>query len=125
MGGHAGSQDVFELGIAQLLESRRREVRRLGFLPQLRACEETVLLRCAEPVARRVAFPAMTECLNQVGAAIQGRIARGVRDKGAWREEQQFPGPQRKGPAEVALEVGRLAGAAVWGPAQTGGPQRA
>src|SRR2546426_9518224 len=53
VGGHAGSQDVLELGIAQLLESRRREVRRPGLLPQLRAGEEAVLLRRAEPVARR------------------------------------------------------------------------
>src|SRR5213079_3391033 len=59
IGGHAGSQDVLELGIAQLLESRRREVRRPGFLPQLRAGEEAVLVRRAEPVARRMAFPAM------------------------------------------------------------------
>src|SRR5882672_10044565 len=112
IGGHAGSQDVLELGIAQLLESRRREVRRLDFLPEPRAGEKAVLLRCAKPVARRVAFSAMTERLNQIRAAIQDRIARGGRDEGAWRKEQQLPAPQRKAPADVELKVVRLAGTA-------------
>src|SRR5205807_9857506 len=94
------------------LESRRREVRRLGLFPQLRAGEETALLGRAEPVARRVAFPAMTERLHQIGAAIQGRIARGVRHKGARRKKKQLPAPQRKAPAHVELQLVRRTGTA-------------
>src|SRR5258708_17079268 len=68
IGGHPGSQDVLELGIAQLLESRRREVWRLGLLPQLCPREETAPLSRAEPVSRRVAFAPMTKPLHHNSA---------------------------------------------------------
>src|SRR5258708_19356252 len=70
-----------------------------------------------------MAFPAMTERVDEIRTPVQRGAARGVRQKRARREEQPLPDPDQESPAEGKAQVMRLERAGAGRPASQVGPQ--
>src|SRR5258706_2490923 len=110
VGEKSALQDVLQFAVAVTLESRRRKVGRARTFAELRAGEEAILFRGTEPIARRVAFAAMPECLHKISAAVHEHALTRIGLEWPGAEEQPLPDEDQKAPAIQDAELVRPAG---------------